>query len=180
MVTTLDIKLLATLVVVLAMGIADVAWAQTSGTCAAGPPDVRKGAWLVDVSYRPSVTPSAGPVGYVITSIQHAATAGGFIDHATGTAQIRDGTSNTLMIAEKRPAVLSCDDVNLDGVAGITLLQFSLRDSRTGTVVPVVIVPQDGELDRPGEKAVTIAIGGLAVTGSAIVREWVFGSELPR
>jgi hypothetical protein len=131
------------------------------------------------VSYQPSVTPSLSQVGYVTTSISHAATASGLAFQATGTAQIRDGTSNTIMWAERVPALLSCDDVNLDGVAGIALLQFSLRDGRTGAIVPVSVIPKDGELDRPGEEAVTIVIGGVAVRGSVTVHEWVFGTELP-
>ena len=34
------------------------------------------------------------------TQVSHAATAAGFVTHATGTAQIRDGTSNTLLAGE--------------------------------------------------------------------------------
>jgi hypothetical protein len=153
--------------------------AQAPDLCAPGEAQLRKGGWIVDVSYRPSDGAAAGTVGYVTTSISHTATASGFVDLVTGRAQVRDGTSNTVFFAEQYRAFVSCGDVNLDGIAGITVLQFSLRDARTGAIVPVSVIPRDGELDRPGEEAVTIVIGGLALTGSASVRDWVFGTELP-
>jgi hypothetical protein len=53
---------------------------------------------VLDVSYRPSVTPSLSRVEYVTTSISHAATVNGMAYQATGSAQVRDGTSVTIVI----------------------------------------------------------------------------------
>jgi hypothetical protein len=154
--------------------------ARDAGSCAPAAQAVRRGGWVLDASYGPSVTPSASEVEYVTTQVSHMATTSGFVTQATGTAQIRDGTSNTLMIAERWPALLSCDDVNLDGIAGIAMVQFSLRNALNGAIVPVAIVPLDGELDSAGEEAVTISIGGRIADGVATVRAWVYGTELPR
>ena len=108
---------------------------------------------------------------YVITRVEHMADAAGDVALVTGGAAVRDGTSNTIFFAEEHPAALSCDDVNRDGLAGISVLQFSLRDSRSGAVVPVAVIPHDGELDRAGEEPATVVIGGLALTTSVRVSE---------
>jgi hypothetical protein len=152
---------------------ADPVWAQSCSDSAA----VRKGSWVLDVSYRRGAT-AAHELEYVTTRVEHMAGAGD-IALVTGRAALKDGTSNTVFFAEKVPAVLSCDDVNQDGLAGISVLQFSLRDNRSGAVVPVAVIPHDGELDRAGEEPATIVIGGLAVTTSIRVSEWVFGTERP-
>ena len=44
----------------------------------------------------------------------------------------------------------------------------------------VTVIPWDGELDRAGEEAVTIVVGGRAVTGSVRVTHWEKTQELPR
>jgi phage tail-like protein len=75
-----------------------------------------------------------------------------------GIARITDGTSNTILLAEQRPA-LSCEDVNLDGFAGLTHLLFALNDVHTGAVVPLVLVPVDGEVDS-GLEQMSIALAG--------------------
>lgn len=76
---------------------------------------------------------------------------------AHGVAHIRDGSSNTVLFAEG-DAVLSCADINLNGVAGVTQLLLTMRDVRTGDVVPLIIVPDDGEMDGDLDQ-VTIVIG---------------------
>ncbi len=75
-----------------------------------------------------------------------------------GNAGITDGTSNTVFIGERRP-VLSCEDVNLDGFAGLTSIVFALDDVRTGTVVPLMLVPVDGEVDS-GLEQMSIVLAG--------------------
>ena len=167
--TTSSISLLAScaLVATIMCASADSARAQS---CADSP--VRRGNWIVDVAYRSDASAAHG-LDYVITRVEHTAGAAGDVTLVTGRAAVTDGTSNTIFFAEKIPATLSCDDVNRDGLAGISALQFSLRDSRSGAVVPVAIIPHDGELDRAGEEAVTVVIGGLAVTTSVRVSEWM-------
>ena len=75
-----------------------------------------------------------------------------------GIARITDGTSNTILLAEQPPA-LGCEDVNLDGFAGLTHLLFALTDVRTGTVVTLALVPVDGEVDSDLER-MSIALAG--------------------
>ena len=168
--TTSSISLLASsaLVATIMCASADSARAQS---CAESAP-IRKGNWIVDVAYRSDASTAHG-LDYVITGVEHTASAAGDVTLVTGRAAVTDGTSNTIFFAEKIPATLSCDDVNRDGLAGISALQFSLRDSRSGAVVPVAIIPHDGELDRAGEEAVTVVIGGLAVTTFVRVSEWM-------
>lgn len=75
-----------------------------------------------------------------------------------GIARITDGTSNTILLAEQHPA-LRCEDVNLDGFAGLTHLVFALSDVPTGSVVTLVLVPLDGEVDS-GLEQMSIALPG--------------------
>lgn len=168
--TTSSISLLASsaLVATIMSTSPDAARAQGCAESAA----VRKGNWIVDVAYRSDASTAHG-LDYVITRVEHTAGAAGDVTLVTGRAAVQDGTSNTIFFAEKIPAVLSCDDVNRDGLSGISALQFSLRDSRSGAVVPVAIIPHDGELDHTGEEPVTVVIGGLAVTTSVRVSEWM-------
>jgi hypothetical protein len=78
---------------------------------------------------------------------------------AGGMAGITDGTSNTIMVAEKVQAI-ACGDLNLDGFAGVTHLLLTLTDARSGAVVPLTLVPVDGEIDSVLEGLV-ISVGGL-------------------
>ena len=168
--TTSSISLLASSALVATIMSVSPDAARAQG-CADSPP-VRRGNWIVDVAYRSDASAAHG-LDYVITRVEHTAGAAADVTLVTGRAAVTDGTSNTIFFAEKIPATLSCDDVNRDGLAGISALQFSLRDSRSGAVVPVAIIPHDGELDRAGEEAVTVVIGGLAVTTFVRVSEWM-------
>ena len=168
--TTSSISLLASSALVATIMSTSPDAARAQG-CADSPP-VRRGNWIVDVAYRSEASAAHG-LDYVITRVEHTAGAAGDVTLVTGGAAVTDGTSNTIFFAEKIPATLSCDDVNRDGLAGISALQFSLRDSRSGAVVPVAIIPRDGELDRAGDEAVTVVIGGLSVTTSVRVSEWI-------
>lgn len=77
---------------------------------------------------------------------------------ADGMASITDGTSNTILLAERLPA-LTCEDVNLDGFAGVTRLVFTLNDVHTGTAVPLILVPLDGEVDSDLEQMSIVLAG---------------------
>src|SRR5262245_19208816 len=76
-----------------------------------------------------------------------------------GVARISDGSSNTVLIAEAGPTTASCADTNDNGVAGLTSLQFVMRDVHSGELVPVSIIPASGEIDKSGEDEVIIVIG---------------------
>lgn len=76
-----------------------------------------------------------------------------------GSTQIKDGASNTVLLAEAIPTTASCADTDEDGVAGLTLLQFVMRDVRSGELVPVSVIPNRGEIEESGEELVTIVIG---------------------
>jgi hypothetical protein len=169
MMTTASIALLAssTFVAITTGLSAGPASAQSCADSAS----VRRGNWVVDVSYRQDTT-ALHALEYLITHVEHMAGGAGDIALVTGRAAVKDGTSNTIFFAEKVPAILSCHDVNRDGLAGIGALQFSLRDSASGAVVPVAILPHDGELDRAGEEEATVVIGGLAVTATVRVSGW--------
>jgi len=155
--------------------------AQTISACDAGRPDVRRGGWLLDVSYRaPGPGQSANNlkqigIGMHLMPLQgHEA-----LVLVRGVAHIQDGTSNTILVAERIHAV-SCADTDRDGRIGIVLLQFLLRDNRTDELVSGFVIPTDGELDVDGAEDVIIVIGDLTAVGSIRCKFWVFGTELPR
>src|SRR5262245_18643284 len=81
------------------------------------------------------------------------------VAQARGAAVIKDGLSNTVLIAEKHPTTASCADTNGNGVAGLTSLQFVMRDVHSGELVPVSIIPASGEIDKSGEDEVIIVTG---------------------
>jgi hypothetical protein len=75
---------------------------------------------------------------------------------------IIDGLSNTVLVSEGFASV-TCGDPDLDGRLGIVQLQFQMRDVKTGALVPVLIVPDDGELDDGGVQNVTLVIGSQTI-----------------
>jgi hypothetical protein len=74
---------------------------------------------------------------------------------------IHDGTSNTVLVAERYSSSASCADVDNDGIAGLTSLQLVMRNVRTHELLPVSIVPTDGEIDDRDVEDVTIVIGNM-------------------
>ena len=134
---------------------------------ACGAQDVRRGSWIMDVSYNASsATVTAhelGPDGRPFALV--AATVG-----------VHDGLSNTFMIGEVVP---HCADVDGDGLVGVAALELIFRETRTGQLVSVVVTPIDGELDDTGEALATSVAGGRNVTGPVRTDYWVFGTELP-
>ncbi len=75
-----------------------------------------------------------------------------------GTIHVRDGTSNTVLIAESAPQS-SCADSDGDGTAGVAFLQVAALDPYTGERLLVVIVPAAGELDDRGSHDIRIEVG---------------------
>jgi phage tail-like protein len=104
-------------------------------------------------------TPDAPLTIHVAVTVDALATA-----RAGGIARITDGTSNTILISEKWQ-VLSCADINLDGIAGVTELVLTMQDVHGGAELPLALVPVDGEVDS-GLEQMTIAIGGLTFVES--------------
>lgn len=80
---------------------------------------------------------------------------------AHGTVHIRDGTSNTVLIVEG-PAQAACADDDGDGIAGITALEMTGYDPRTGDEVLVSFASGDVEMDERGEYTVWVRVGNLA------------------
>jgi len=76
-----------------------------------------------------------------------------------GVARIRDGTSNTILVAESVPTSASCADTDGNGRGGVTMLHFAMRDARTGQSVAVSIIPNDGDVDDDGQHSTTIVVG---------------------
>ena len=92
-----------------------------------------------------------------------------------GVRLIPDGTpSGTVLVAENEPATATCQDVDGDGTAGLTSLQFNVQDVRTGEVLPVSLTPADGDLDESGERELILIVGNDSRIGTWAVR-WVFG-----
>ena len=155
--------------------------AQTVSACEAARPDISRGGWLLDVSYRThGRSVGANNLKQISLGIHSIPLEGSqtLVFFLGGGAHIQDGTSNTFLIGERLPAV-SCADTDGDGRAGIVLLELLLRDIRTGELVSGFVIPADGELDDDGTEEATIIIGDLTVVGTVRGRFWVFGTELP-
>lgn len=149
--------------------------------CGAQAPGVRTGAWVLDVSYERGQTAAPANNLKQMSLACHTAGDGAPIRprrvFAAGSAEIHDGTSNTVLVGE-RPPRPSCADVDGNGVAGVTRLRVVMRDARSGALVPVMIVPNDGEIDGGGKERVTIIIGEVRAVGTARTHVWVSGTEL--
>ena len=154
------------------------AWAQTVDACEPQATSIRRGGWILDVTYRSQ----GAAVNNIrqLTLVAHDVPGEGHegLVFLLGGVPLADGASSTFLVAEKhvRP---SCGDPDGDGRAGIVALQFLLRDVRTGELVAGLIVPNDGELDDDGQEPVTIVIGDVTVTGTADTRFFVFGPDPP-
>ena len=140
--------------------------AQTVSACDSGRPDVRRGGWLLDVSYRTQGRiQSANNLKQISIGFHNIARQGQqTLVFFLGGVPIQDGASSTLLLAESLQTV-SCADTDGDGRIGIVLLQFLLRDVRTDELVPGFIIPIDGELDDDGTEEVMIVIGQTTVVG---------------
>lgn len=66
-----------------------------------------------------------------------------------GAIHVRDGTSNTILVADGS-ADASCADTDGDGTAGLARMTFELRDIRTGARLTAEISPIAGDIDRQG------------------------------
>jgi hypothetical protein len=83
----------------------------------------------------------------------------------SGSAHITDGTSNTLLVAERAPTTATCEDTDEDGVAGLAVLEFQMRNVRTGELVAASVLPLDGDIDDGEQHPVAIRIGNRVWTG---------------
>lgn len=66
-----------------------------------------------------------------------------------GAVHIRDGTSNTVLVADGS-AGAACADTDGDGTAGLARLTFELRDIRAGARLTAEISPIVGDVDHQG------------------------------
>lgn len=78
---------------------------------------------------------------------------------ARGTVHVRDGTSNTVLIAGAAQA--ACADTDGDGVAGITALELFGRHPLGGEELLVFFLGGH-ELDARGEYPVGVRVGDVA------------------
>ena len=84
-----------------------------------------------------------------------------------GVAHRRGAGANAILIADSSPAQATCADTDGDGDSGITSLQFDTRDPRSERLVPVSVVPVDGDIDDQTRHFVVIVIGTTTVLGWA-------------
>lgn len=66
-----------------------------------------------------------------------------------GAVHIRDGTSNTILVADGS-ADASCADTDGDDTAGLARLSFGLREVRTGARFTAEVSPVNGNIDHQG------------------------------
>ena len=149
--------------------------------CGAETQTVRRGAWVLDVTYETGQGATSANNLKQLALAFHSTSDGAptrprraFV---AGSAEIGDGSSNTVLVSE-RYARSSCADVDGNGVAGVTQLLVLMREVRSGKRVPVLIVPNDGEIDDGGKERVTVIIGEVSAVGTARAHVWVAGTEL--
>jgi hypothetical protein len=126
---------------------------------------VRRGGWLLDVSYRQSQSaPQSNNLKQLHLAVHNYP--GAQATRGAGTAGITDGTSNTIFVGEG-PVRVSCADVDGDSVAGIASIELELRNPVSEETIVVRVAPLDGELDEDGDEPVRITIGATTVIGRA-------------
>lgn len=64
-------------------------------------------------------------------------------------------------------------------MAGLTLLQFVMRDVRSGDLVPVSVIPARGEIDESGEELVIIVGGDTTFVERVSSHIWGFLARPP-
>jgi hypothetical protein len=155
---------LGAVALVLILGNAAAASAQRVSACDDGPPSVGQGNWVLDVTYHPTGARSINNLKQ-LSLATHSFTRGDGtrITAAHGTAHIQDGTSNTIMIAEK-VLQFACADADADGQAGIAAVQISMRNLGSDDEVLLSIIAADGELDSRDEEVILV-IGNETVLG---------------
>jgi hypothetical protein len=169
---------LGAVALVLLLGSVAVASAQIVSVCEDAPAAVRKGGWVLDVTYHPSGPTAANNLRQLtLASYMFTRGNGTLVAAAHGTAHIQDGTSNTILLAE-RIVRLACADADGDGRAGIAAVDISMRNLRTDEEVLLLIIAVDGELNSRNEEVILV-IGRETVVGRVNVHEFVFSVELP-
>jgi hypothetical protein len=89
---------------------------------------------------------------------------------ARGKVRLRDGTSSTILVAERNSAHASCADADGDGTGGLTWLSYVLRDARTGATHDVTVIPDEGEADEHGVHPSAIRTGNTVAAGRLRIR----------
>jgi hypothetical protein len=84
------------------------------------------------------------------------------------------------LVAEPEGTQASCADIDVDGVAGLTLIVAAFSSPRTGERLVATIVPHNGEIDAAGWHPITISVADTSFEGRAAVfpgRQTLGGSE---
>ncbi len=68
-------------------------------------------------------------------------------------------------MAENTPGRATCEDADGDGIAGLVLLEFQMRDVHTQDIVAASASPGDGDIDDGERHLVVIRVGNTAFTG---------------
>jgi hypothetical protein len=92
----------------------------------------------------------------IISSYQVGYTEDGFGITIRGVARIQDGTSNTVLIAERTGSTARCSADPGTGRDGITELNVHLREARTGEIVQIDITALDGPISTSGNHRVVV------------------------
>jgi hypothetical protein len=140
--------------------------AQLLSLCDGESASMRRGGWVLDVSYKQSQSAQQNNLKQMSLAVIHYAEARA--PRGAGMAHITDGTSNTILAGEG-PVRLSCTDVDNDGVAGIGLIELEMREAGSGEITVVRVIPLDGEIDEDGDEPVLIIVGATTATGRAVM-----------
>jgi hypothetical protein len=73
-----------------------------------------------------------------------------------GVARIQDGTSNTVLIAERTGSTAQCSADPRTGRDGLTDMALLFREVRTGEIVQIDITALDGPISTSGHHRVVV------------------------
>jgi uncharacterized repeat protein (TIGR01451 family) len=114
---------------------------------------------------------SAGSVITFTFTIRNDGTA-----EAHGFALLRDAAAGVtpipsrLLLVESGDTAAACADADGDRRAGLTGIEVTFKDIRSGEFVFAAITPDAGEIDESGRHPVTLRIDDESLRGEALVR----------
>jgi hypothetical protein len=88
-----------------------------------------------------------------------------------GVVQIQDGTSNTVLIAERTGSTASCSADPGTGTQVLDSMSLLFRDPRSGDIVEFLVQPVDAPAPVPGTFEVVMRSGDDVWMGEITVRQ---------